>query len=237
MLSTQSPPRLQSWYAPLITADADRQVALALSHQHSSFLVGGFGGVVRKCVTTLKGRHCVVCIWYVCVWGGGQLALPAQGSAAKTIICDRSARDDSLPRDSLTLSDDQNRKKLTGRRVKVSERGTKTESERGWWHSWEEEKIKQSEALRERLEMRERGALSSLNLTAANKTFWQHRPASLSVTEDEFVSQVTTPLAVGQKSVTDVITCWNTRSWNMQNPLQHLNWLCLRLQEDQGFFF
>lgn len=67
----------------------------------------------------------MVCVC-VRVFEGTQPALPAQGSAAKTIICDRSARDDSLPRDSLTLSDDQNRKKLTGRRVKVSERGTKT---------------------------------------------------------------------------------------------------------------
>ena len=56
------------------------------------------------------------------MFGRTQPALPARGSAAKTIICDRSARDDSLPRDSLTPSDDQNRKKLTGRRVKVSER-------------------------------------------------------------------------------------------------------------------
>lgn len=50
-----------------------------------------------------------------------QPGLPTPGSAAKTIICDRSAGDDSLPRDSLTPSDDQNRKKLTERRVKVSE--------------------------------------------------------------------------------------------------------------------
>lgn len=137
---------MENWYAPLITADADRQVALALFRQHSSFLVGGSGGMrgwesVFMCVlqraTTLKGRRCVVCIWYVnglcvCAWvfGGTQPALPARGSAAKTIICDRSARDDSLPHDSLMPSNDQNRKKLTGRRVKVSEGGTKTQKER-----------------------------------------------------------------------------------------------------------
>lgn len=61
------------------------------------------------------------------MFGRSQPALPARASAAKTIICDRSARDDSLPRDSLTPSDDQNRKKLTGRRVKVSDRGTGTQ--------------------------------------------------------------------------------------------------------------
>lgn len=67
---------------------------------------------------------CVVCEWFVCVCASvwESAACPAsRGSAAKTIICDRSARVDSLPRDSLTLSDDQNRKKLIGRRVKVSE--------------------------------------------------------------------------------------------------------------------
>ena len=61
----------------------------------------------------------LVCEWFVCVY------VWARGSAAKTIICDRSARDDSSPRDSLTPSEDQNRKKLTGRRVKVSEQAPK----------------------------------------------------------------------------------------------------------------
>lgn len=79
-------------------------------------------------------RVCAVCVRAcVCFFGGGggtQSALPARGSAAKTIICDRSARDDSLPHDSLMPSNDQNRKKRTGRRVKVSERGTKTQKRR-----------------------------------------------------------------------------------------------------------
>lgn len=61
----------------------------------------------------------LVCEWFVCVY------VWARGSAAKTIICDRSVRDDSSLRDSLTPSEDQNRKKLTGRRVKVSEQAPK----------------------------------------------------------------------------------------------------------------
>lgn len=65
----------------------------------------------------------------VCVFGRTQPALPAQGSAAKTIICDRSARDDSLQRDSLTPSDDQNRKKLTGEESE-SERARHKDTER-----------------------------------------------------------------------------------------------------------
>lgn len=79
----------------------------------------------------------MVCIWYVnglcvCVFGRTQPALPAQGSAAKTIICDRSARDDSLERDSLTPSDDQNRKKLTGEESESERaRHKDTERERG----------------------------------------------------------------------------------------------------------
>lgn len=71
-------------------------------------------------------------MWYVnslcvCVWvfGRMQTALPARGSAAKTIICDRSARVVSSLRDSLTLSDDQNRKE-TNRKENESERDTQT---------------------------------------------------------------------------------------------------------------
>lgn len=81
---------------------------------------------VLQSVGTRKGR-CLECMRDVCVCVlRMQPALPALRSAAKTIICDRSARVDSLLHDSLTLSDDQNRKKLTGRRVKVSGRGART---------------------------------------------------------------------------------------------------------------
>lgn len=50
-------PHLYIWYVPLIIADADRQVALVLSHQHSSCLVGRYvfwGGWQSSCVCCRK---------------------------------------------------------------------------------------------------------------------------------------------------------------------------------------
>lgn len=155
----------------------------------------------------------VVCEWFVCVhvwvFGRMQTALPAQGSAAKTIICDRSARVDSLLRDSLTLSDDQNRKKLTGRRVKASKRGTQAER----WspfltvgkctkktESWMCVSVTKSY----------QGLIVILTPALFSLSCQSHRKEAL-----RFVSQVIIRLAASQSGVMHIQICPNPCSWNV----------------------
>lgn len=143
------------------------------------------------------------------MFGGTQPALPARGSAAKTIICDRSARDDSLPHDSLMPSNDQNRKKLTGRRVKVSERGTKTQKEReiDYIPEWGK---KQSECAMKVQDVKCVELSKTLTRTPLTRNFDSISfPAPLSVTDTRgrVCLSVMIMLAASQRTIIVVIVC------------------------------